>query len=180
MSIVKRRKGNRDYYYMVYDSKGLTRRQHEAYLGKEIPENVTDLKKEFVLSVKRTEWVPKLETIRDSFRKEKSKMPQSALEKNLRNFSIRFTYNTQRIEGSALTMRDTTLLLEDDVTPPNRPNRDVKEAEAHQGLFLDVMGRDGDLSLDVVKEWHQRLFEGTQADIAGQMDIPQTYLEGIP
>lgn len=48
-------------------------------------------------------------------------IPKPIREKNLRNFSVRFTYNTQRIEGSALTLKDTALFLDYGITPANKP-----------------------------------------------------------
>ncbi len=164
---MKRRKGNQDYYYLYHDSKKDTRKQHEAYLGKVIPEDIDERKKEFALEIERETWLPDLEKIYQNYKKEKKKIPASVQEKNLKAFSVKFTYNTQRIEGSTLTLKDTTLLLEDGLSPSNRPNNDIKETEIHQKLFLEVMKQKDDLSLNVVKKWHKKLFAQTKSDIAG-------------
>lgn len=167
VNVVKRRKGNQDYYYMYHDSKRGKRKQHEVYLGKAIPKDIEERKKSFALEIEREEWLPKLKKIRANFKKERSKIPKSIQEKNLKAFSVKFTYNTQRIEGSTLTLRDTLLLLEDGLSPPNRPNNDIKETEIHQKLFLEIIKQKEDLSLRLVKKWHKRLFEQTKPDIAG-------------
>lgn len=167
VNVVKRRKGNQDYYYLYHDSKKDTRKQHEVYLGKVIPENIDERKKEFALEIEREEWLSDLEKIHKNYNKEQNKTPPSIREKNLKAFSVKFTYNTQRIEGSTLTLKDTTLLLEDGLTPSNRPSRDIKETEIHQKLFLEVIKQKEDLSLKVVKKWHKRLFTQTKPDIAG-------------
>lgn len=167
VNVVKRRKGTQDYYYLYHDSKKDKRKQHEVYLGKVIPEDIDERKKEFALEIERKEWLPDLEKIHKNYKKEQNKTPPSIQEKNLKAFSVKFTYNTQRIEGSTLTLKDTRLLLEDGLTPSNRPNCDIKETEIHQKLFLEVMKQKEDLSLTVVKKWHKRLFAQTKPDIAG-------------
>ena len=167
VNVVKRRKGNQDYYYLYHDSKKGTRKQHEVYLGKVIPEDIEERKKEFALEIEREEWLPALEKIHKNYKKEQNKIPPSIQEKNLKAFSVKFTYNTQRIEGSTLTLKDTILLLEDGLTPSNRPSKDIKETEIHQKLFLEVIKQKEDLSLNVVKKWHKRLFAQTKPDIAG-------------
>ena len=167
VAIVNRRKGNRDYYYLYHDSKKGKRKQREEYLGKAIPADVEDRKKNFALGIERGGWIPSLEKIYKNYKKEQNKIPPSIQEKNLNSFSVKFTYNTQRIEGSTLTLKDTSFLLEYGLTPSNRPSRDIKETEIHQKLFLDVMKQKEDLSLNVVKKWHKKLFAQTKPDMAG-------------
>jgi Fic family protein len=66
-------------------------------------------------------------------------MPKSIKEKQLQNFATRFTYDTQRIEGSTLTRRETFDLLEQDIMPKSKPMRDVQEAQAHRDLFYNIV-----------------------------------------
>lgn len=167
VTVVNRRKGNQNYYYLYHDSKKEKRRQREEYLGKAIPTDIENRKKNFALGIEREEWIPSLEKIYRNYKKEQNKIPPSIQEKNLNSFSVRFTYNTQRIEGSTLTLKDTSFLLEYGLTPPNRPSRDIKETEIHQKLFLDVIKQKEDLSLNVVKKWHKKLFVQTKPDMAG-------------
>jgi Fic family protein len=168
VSVVRRRRANSDYYYLYHDSKGIVRRQYEEYLGKSIPPDVEERKNNFMLRILRGEWGPKLSAIHDGFKKERALMPRTIREKNLDAFVVRFTYNTQRIEGSTLSLKDTALLLEDGVTPAGRPIADVREAAAHRAVFLDAV-RGGSLSRDQVMEWHRRMFVGTKEDIAGKI-----------
>lgn len=80
---------------------------------------------------------------------------------------MRFTYNTQRIEGSALTLMDTALLLADGITPANRPVGDAKEAKAHQKIFLETVSQKKDSAASAVKSRNRRLLAGTKPDVAG-------------
>jgi len=170
VSIVKRRKGRGSYYYLRHHVRK-DNRQKEIYLGKAIPDNIEEMKQEFLLEFYREEWLPILEKIRQDYMKERKRMPKSAIEKEIEIFSIRFTYNTQRIEGSTLTLKETALLLEEGIAPANKPIRDIKEAEAHRKLFFGIINniRQIDLSLETVLEWHRKLFMETKPDIAGKI-----------
>ena len=84
-------------------------------------------------------------------------------------FTIRFTYDTQRIEGSKLTLKETANLLERGVTPASKPVRDVKEAEAHARLFREVINYKKNLILPIVLYWHKKLFQETKSDLAGKV-----------
>ena len=87
-------------------------------------------------------------------------MPKSAREKEIETFTIQFTYDTQRIEGSTLTLRETADLLEKGITPKGKPIHDIKEAEAHRKIFLEMLNLKEDLSLP---------FEQTKPDVVGKI-----------
>lgn len=183
VNVVKRRKGNHDYYYLYHDSKKGKRKQREVYLGKVIPEDIEEQKKSFAIELEREKWIPELEKIHVNFKNKKKTIPKSIQEKNFKSFSVKFTYNTQRIEGSTLTLKDTTFLLEYGLSPSNRPTNDIKETEIHQKLFLEIMEQKDDLSLALVKKWHKKLFQQTKPDIAGILrdhDVQISQSEFIP
>lgn len=166
-SIVKRRKGNEDYYFLRHNiRKG--NRQKEIYIGKKIPKNIEEIKTKFLMEFYREEWLPKLENIHNKYEKSKKNIPKSIIEKELETFSINFTYNTQRIEGSTLTFRETFDLLHDGISP-HKPVRDTIETTGHQKLFFEMLEYKQDLSLDVVCTLHKKLFEQTKEDIAGKI-----------
>jgi Fic family protein len=96
-------------------------------------------------------------------------MPSSAKEKELSSFMIKFTYDTQKIEGSKLTLKDTANLLERGISPKERPIRDIKEAEAHKKVFYEMLKYDKDLSMQIVLYWHKKLFEESDKEIAGKI-----------
>ena len=82
VTVVKRRKGTRDYYYLYHDSKKGKRKQHEVYLGKIIPEDIEEQKKSFAMEIEREKWIPELEKIYVNFKNEKKIIPKSIQEKN--------------------------------------------------------------------------------------------------
>lgn len=167
MRIVKRRKGKTEYFYLQHsfrkDGKVITK---ELYLGKEIPDNIEELKAKLthesheVLS-------EKLEKISSNFLKEWKKVPQSAREKELQEIAIAFTYNTNAIEGSTITLEEARLILEDKVAP-NKPIRDIRETESHAAVFLQMLKTDQELSPKLLLKWHENIFKDTKPDLAGR------------
>lgn len=168
-SVVKRIRSGRTYYYLYHDSKKGARKQYEEYLGRTIPSDIEERKKALATRIEMDRWLPLLESVKKGYQKETESIPKSIREKNLRNFSVKFTYNTQRIEGSTLTLKDTALFLDDGITPSNKPAGDLMEAKAHQKIFLEIVGGSGDLTLGAVKKWNRELLVHTKPDIAGTM-----------
>ncbi len=170
VSVTKKQVGNNIYFYLghTYRSEGKLKKI-EKYLGKEIPKDIEDLKKKFIFEVYKEKWFKIFENIKSGYKKENNLMPSSAKEKELENFMIKFTYNTQRIEGSKLTLKDTANLLEKGITPKEKPVKDIKEAEANKGVFYEMLKYERDLSLQIVLYWHKKLFNDTKEDIAGKI-----------
>lgn len=170
MRIAKRRIKGRTYYYLeqTVRSKG-KRTTRSRYLGSGVPEGIDRLRRRFQLELDKEKWFGDFERIRQNYAKERMQMPGSAREKALRQFSVRFTYDTQRIEGSTLTLRETAELLEHDISPSDKPIGDAKEAEAHDRLFHRMLELKGDLTQKEVLEWNWRLLKDTKPDVAGKI-----------
>ena len=167
MRVVKRRKGTTDYYYLQHsyrrDGKVVTR---ERYLGKEVPDNLEKIKATLLNSVQN--FIEEtLEKIKGDFQKEWREYPESAKERALRELAIAFTYNTNAIEGSTITLEETRLILEDQIAP-NKPLRDIKETEAHAKVFLQALKEQTPISKDLLLKWHQEIFKETKPDVAGR------------
>jgi Fic family protein len=170
VSITKKQIGNEVYYYLgyTYRSNGKVNKV-EKYLGKEIPKDIEKLKKEFIFEIYKEKWFKIFDNIKKNYRKDQNLMPSSAKEKELSSFMIKFTYDTQKIEGSKLTLKDTANLLERGISPKERPIRDIKEAEAHKKVFYEMLKYDKDLSMQIVLYWHKKLFEESDKEIAGKI-----------
>ena len=167
MRTIKRRKGNSEYFYLQHsfrkDGKVITK---ELYLGKKIPENIEEIKAK-LMHEPHEAMSEKLEKIRNNFQKEWKRVPQSAKEKDLQEIAIAFTYNTNAIEGSTITLEETRLILEDKVAP-SKPIRDIRETESHAAAFLQMLKTEENLSEKLLLEWHENIFRETKPDIAGK------------
>ena len=148
------------------------------YLGDKIPENINKIKKDFALELYKEKWFSDFEKIKEKYQKEQKIMPPSARVKEKETFAVKFTYNTQKIEGSSLSLRETANLLERGITPKEKPIDDVLEAEAHREIFFEMLNYKKDLSLQIVLYWHKKLFEKTKPDMTGKVRNHQIAISG--
>lgn len=167
MRIIKRRKGKTEYFYLQHsfrkDGKVVTK---EMYLGKTIPKNIEEIEGKLALETKK-ELFDKLEKIRNNFQKEWKRYPKSAKEKELHEIAIAFTYNTNAIEGSTITLEEARQILEDKIAP-NKSLRDIRETESHAKVFLEMLKTKEKISKELLLKWHKDIFEETKPDIAGR------------
>lgn len=90
------------------------------------------------------------------------------LELNLqRNNLIQSSYVSNSIEGNPLSLQEVTNLLLGDRMPANR---DEKEVKNYFGLLQDLKNYiDKKISLEIIKEIHQKLLVSVKGQIAGQI-----------
>jgi Fic family protein len=170
VTLKKRVISGKTYYYLghTYREKGKIKYK-ETYIGSKLPDNIDLIKKNFLLDVYKEKWFNEFEKIKKAYSEEQKTLPDEIKEKELERFAIAFTYDTNRIEGSKLSFKDTSELLELGITPKNKPLKDIKEAEAHRDVFYRMLAFKGEISLKVILEWHSGLFETTKPGIAGQV-----------
>lgn len=170
VSLIRRNRKGTIYYYLKHTIRR-DNKQKVIYLGKKLP-NKMELKKmknKLLFDFYREEWYPNLDNIHERYAKEMKTRPKSLKEKDLRQFAVNFTYHSQRIEGSTLTLHDTHMLLEEGLTPPNRPDTDVREAQAHRDIIFEMRRSKSELSLDVLRKWHYQLMQHSKPDIVGKI-----------
>lgn len=172
MRAIKRKKGKSEYFYLQHsfrkDGKIVT---IEKYLGKKIPENIEEIKKEFGKKGQKVLY-EKLEKIRENFQKEWKKYPETIKKKEKEEIAIAFTYNTNAIEGSTITLEESREIIHDKIAP-NKPLKDIKETEAHAKVFLQMLEKIEKISNELLLRWHKEIFGETKSDIAGKFrDYP--------
>lgn len=180
MVIVKKKvlKGQ-TYYYLEHSIRVNGRvRPKIIYLGRKIPKDIDEIKKRFLDDISSKTWQTDVEKIRQNYSQNQRAMPKSVKEKELEIFTINFTYDTQRIEGSTLTRKETADLLEKGIAPKNKPMMDAQEAQAHRDLFLKILKSRKDLSLQEITDWHWELFNKTKLDMAGKIRKYQVAIRG--
>ena len=167
MRVITRKKGNKKYFYLQHslrkDKKIITK---EKYLGIEVPDNLEEIKSLFRKEMQQ-DINKKFETIKKNFESEWRKIPESAKEKELEEISIVFTYNTNAIEGSTITLEEVREIIHDKISP-NKPIRDVRETEAHSRVFLQMLKKNEKITKELLLQWHQNIFGETKSDIAGR------------
>ena len=177
-SIKKKISGNQEYFYLEHSFRrdGKVEKK-EVYLGKQIPNDINQIKADLLARIYKERWHSILEKIKKGYSKNLRKTPPSAREKETKSFATKFTYDTQRIEGSKMTLRETADLLEKGIAP-NKPLRDVREAESHRDLFYEMLSYKKDLSLQLILELHKKLFQNTKPDQAGKIREYQVTISG--
>lgn len=168
MRVIKRTKGKEAYFYLQHsyrrDGKVVTR---ERYLGKTIPKNVEEIKSKMLYAAQDS-LRRKLEKIRSDFQRDWQTYPSSAKEQALQELAIAFTYNTNAIEGSTITLEETRALFIDQISP-NKPLKDVRETETHRKVFFEMLKTQEPLSNELLLKWHEEIFKETKPDLAGKI-----------
>jgi Fic family protein len=179
MGLQKRRRGRNTYYYLVYSYRdGQKVRKVERYLGRKPPVSLLNLKEELGQDAVTQQWGSRLEKIRAQYASNQRRMPPSLRAKELDTFAIHFTYDSNRIEGSSLTLRETASLLEHGITPSNRPLSDVQETLAHRKVFLGALAPRESLDRETFLGWHKALFQETKPELAGLVRRSQVLIRG--
>ncbi|MCX6666080.1 MAG: Fic family protein [Euryarchaeota archaeon] len=170
VSIKKKNMNGNTYYYLEhsYRKNGKVNKK-EKYLGPTLPKNIDQVKQDFLREFYQETWFNRFDTIKEQFIIEKRKIPSSLEKKEAEHFAITFTYNTNRIEGSTITLRETADLLERGISPSQRPLEDIKETEAHKEVFTDMLNYKKEITLPTVLYWHKQLFQYTKPDDAGKI-----------
>lgn len=170
MFVRKKKIGNREYYYLVQTTKREdgTYKKIEKYLGLHLPtkEDLQEYTKDFdktAFFFQQNKRV--LEETQQRYQKKIKNATKDERAVFENDFITKFTFDTNRIEGSTLTYKDTKLLLEEGISPREKPIRDVKEAENHKKAFLAMKEHlSQDISRDLILHLHKILKENVTED----------------
>ncbi len=124
----------------------------------QFPQDFNYVTERFIIEIFKKRWSLNILEIKNEHAKTLNQQPVSLKEKNLENFGVRFTYDSQKIEGSTLSLRETELAIKEKSVPISKPLRDIQEAQRHMKCFEDLISTDSELSMDLVKKWHETLF----------------------
>ena len=173
MRILRRKKGNQIYIYLQHSFRQRGKvRTVEKYLGKaeelsdkNVKRKIQEMTNE-ILKASRDIFYKKLEDIKKNFQAEWKRIPESAKKKELEEIAIAFTYNTNAIEGSTITLQETREIIHDRISP-NKPLRDVIETESHNKVFFQMLSKEEKITNELLLRWHKEIFGETKSDIAG-------------
>ncbi len=168
------------YYKIVHAVRNKGKITHRVrYIGKKLPaKNVLNkIKKEFLEEIRSKtcryfskEDIEKIENKKGEYSKKIKNMGQLEREKNLNEFMIRFTYDSSKLAGVQVTLRQTSLILKDGIIPENiKSLKTVKELENHEKDFIAITKYKGPLNLGFMKKLHKILFNGIDDTIAGKL-----------
>lgn len=166
MRIDVKKKGNKEYFYLKHsvrkNGKVISK---EKYLGNTVPKDIDKIKKDFYYEINK-DLFEKLDKIKENFQKEWQKLPKTAHEKELEEIAIAFTYNTNAIEGSTITLFETREILFQKYAPAKALS-EIDETRNHGKVFLEVLKKKEKITNKLILNWHKEIFYNTKPDIAG-------------
>lgn len=167
MNIETKEVDNKKYYYLKHSSrennKIITKKK---YLGTKVPSKLDNIKKEFYREI-NSKLFEEFRLIKEEFQKHWAKIPKSVKKRELEEIAIAFTYNTNAIEGSTITLRQTREILQFN-TAPNKPIDEIEETKKHAEIFFEILKKKEIPNIETLKKWHYGLFKNTKKDIAGK------------
>ena len=101
-------------------------------------------------------------------------LTQGELERLNEEFSVEYTYNSNAIEGSTLTLRETYLVLRG-LTIDRKPLKDHLEAVGHKEAFdyvRELAGENVPLTENVIKQIHSLVLADKREDRGGYRRVP--------
>lgn len=179
VTVRKKTTEGRTYYYLEHSVKVDGHVENRSkYLGTKIPKDIENMKSDFLWKIYSEKWFKKLDGIKENYFREFKKIPKEVREKFLQDFMVKFTYNSNRIEGSSLSLHDNVKLLVDGTSPKEKPVSDIKEAESHKKVFYKMLEYKSDLNLETILFWHKELFGETKSNLAGKIRNYQIIVTG--
>ncbi len=179
MFLKKRTINNNEYYYLAKNIRINGKiKKIEKYLGAQRPTKAEmerfNVSVTNILSEKDVE---RIEEIRIGFNKNYKKLPKTIKDKFIKDFLVKFTYNTTVIEGSTLTLGQTKMILIDQIMPEGKTRREVREAENHVEAFNFMLGWNKDLSMEFILKLHSILMKDISED-AGKIRTQNVAIMG--
>jgi Fic family protein len=123
----------------------------------------------------------KLEVIDDFkevFQNHIKTLPKTVIEKGESDFIIRFTYNSNAIEGNRLTLRDTYLIINDKQIPSGAPPKDYNEAINGREAFDFLKKYKGKLTIEFIEKINGILTKNTGVIYPGRIRFFPVKIEG--
>lgn len=88
-------------------------------------------------------------------------------------FVSEFTYNTNAIEGSTLTLQETSMILFDKIVPEGKTITEISEAQNHKDAFDTILAHKKSFTKSFVLKLHHELMHNILWKYAGKFrDVP--------
>ena len=168
-------RGKRRYNYLVHNVRHHNKwKKIRKYTGegdisrKELSEQIEvfkrSLKKAKYLSMEQIAEVERIRNIFDSYLK---KAGSAGVEKFNEWFFTELTYNSNAIEGTSLNLRETSLIINEDIVPRNASLREVNEARNHKEALQFLLHYKGDVNEGLILKVHSIILKSIDNKNAG-------------
>lgn len=101
----------------------------------------------------------------------------------MKNFAIEFTFNTTSIEGNTITLKEAAKLLTEDIAPKNRTMREIYDVQNTERAFLNLIGRQFQLTYESIIKLHKELMENIDTRVGyrtGEVRVLHSNFDATP
>lgn len=120
----------------------------------------------------------KLEDIQNAFRKWFGKLEPEDRESYHSDFLIRFTYNTNAIEGNRLSLRETAMIFDEGIIPMGASVNDFNEVLNSRDVVKYIMEYKGGLNQRFLLKVHREVTKNTKCRIVGDYRDSEVRISG--
>ncbi|MFH0862720.1 MAG: Fic family protein [Candidatus Altiarchaeota archaeon] len=108
-----------------------------------------------------------LEDVKQNFNRWYGKLDEVSRKKFDDDFLVRFTYNSNAIEGNRLSLRETSMILSEDIIPAGASTKDFNEAINGKDTLEYIRGYKGNLGKKFMLKIHESLTKNTGCRVVG-------------
>jgi Fic family protein len=146
------------------------------------------LKKGFMKPVSKNKYLTdgeteKLQDLKEVFKKWYGKLSLIGRKKYEEDFVVRFTYNSNAIEGNRLSLRETSMILTEDIIPAGVTPKDYNEAINSKDCYAFIKKYTGEFNQKFLLQIHELITKNTDCEIVGDYrdhDVRISGSEWIP
>lgn len=120
-----------------------------------------------------------LDKIRSNNQKKLKGMDSLAWKNYYEWFLVQFTYDTNAIEGSTLSLEDTNLILFENIVPKGKSTREINEVQNHKEAFDFMLEYKGNLTRRFILNLHKKLMRNILWKAAGRFRNVDVYIRGV-
>lgn len=108
-----------------------------------------------------------LEDVKQNYNRWYGKLDEISQKKFDDDFLVRFTYNSNAIEGNRLSLRETSMILTEDIIPSGVSTKDFNEAINGRDCLQYIKAYKGNLGKKLILGVHRELTKNTGCRIVG-------------
>jgi len=110
----------------------------------------------------------KLQDLKEVYNKWYGKLSGAEIKKYNEDFIVRFTYNTNAIEGNRLSLRETSMILTENIIPAGATPNDYNEAINSKDCYEFIKIYAGEFNQKLLLKIHGLLTKNTNCKIVGE------------
>jgi Fic family protein len=183
---IQKRNGKKYYYRVITFRDGNKVKNKKIYLGVDLTkkklskaEPQADIELGLLSTLLKKEELDELKIIKNNY----SKQPKATFENRYEVFVTAFTHDSTAIEGNTLTLRETAILLFDEIVPSAKPLREINEVLNHKRAFDHLLEHDEDITRNFILKLHKLVMKDTlRPDLIsqlGQFRNVQVYISSV-